>query len=50
MAARRVAGTAVGRALRDAEPVCVADRESEVRDIAGLVEVCGELLGWDRYT
>jgi hypothetical protein len=30
--------------------VCVADRENEVHDIAGLVEVCGELFGWDRYT
>jgi hypothetical protein len=28
----------------------IADRESEMRDIAGLVEVCGQLFGWDRYT
>jgi hypothetical protein len=43
----RPAGTAT---LRDAEPVCFADLESEVRAIAGLAEVCGELFGWDHYT
>jgi L-alanine-DL-glutamate epimerase-like enolase superfamily enzyme len=33
------------RALREPAPVCLAEREYEVRSIEGLLELCDELFG-----
>jgi hypothetical protein len=33
------------RALREPDPVRLAEREREVRSIAGLLELCDELFG-----
>src|SRR5262249_12006700 len=33
------------RALREPDPVCLAEREHEVRSIEGLLELCDELFG-----
>jgi anion-transporting ArsA/GET3 family ATPase len=41
----RVALERLGLALGDAEPICLADRESDVHDVAALVDLHRELFG-----
>ena len=36
------------RALREPDPVCLVEREREVRSIDGLLELCDELFGRPR--
>jgi anion-transporting ArsA/GET3 family ATPase len=36
------------RALREPDPICLAEREREVRSIDGLLELCDELFGRPR--